>query len=188
MSHNECPSRELRPLRGSGFLPPAHAQPPHTLPHRPFWVEAGAGAFRWGFSGPGFPQLLLELPEGHWPRHWTAARPPLPREPQRSRRGSRKLLGFPMSAAFARNRNPGPAPPARPRRTLGRGWGRRGWADPDPAARSAPPPPAEAGWRRRPRGSAHPRLPRDSFESSPSRWGAADCGVPQRGGRNATFP
>lgn len=52
-------------------VPPTPAcTAPHIPPLHPFygnttWVGAGAGAFRWGFSGAGFPQLLLELPEGY---------------------------------------------------------------------------------------------------------------------------
>lgn len=65
-------------------------QPLHTPPH-PLLCEhhggggLGAGAFRWGFSRAGFPQLPLELPEGHWPRHWTLSRPPSPPPPRRRR-------------------------------------------------------------------------------------------------------
>lgn len=58
-------------------------------------------------------------------------RPATAREPLRSRRGSRKLLDFPVSAAIARNRNPDPAPSAPSRRTRRRtrGWelGAGGW-------------------------------------------------------------
>lgn len=81
------------------------------------------------------------------------------------------------------------APPLRRGPAVARvgGWGARGWADPDWAAGPAPPPPAEPGWRRPPGGSAPPRLPRESFESSASRRG---CGglpsAPARGGEGGS--
>lgn len=91
----------------------------------------GLGQVHAGGAFPGrvFPSSSWNFQRATGPRHWTAARHPLlPREPQRSRRGSRKFLGFPVAAALARNRNPGPAPPARPRSTRSGGWGPRRWA------------------------------------------------------------
>ena len=82
------------------------------------------------FPRPVFPGSRWNFQRATGPRRWTPARPPPPpasaaREPLRSRRGSRKLLDFPVAAAFARNRNPGPAPLAS--RELATGACARGW-------------------------------------------------------------
>ncbi|XP_042105387.1 uncharacterized protein LOC114114850 [Ovis aries] len=91
------------------------------------WGQVHAGG---AFLRPVFPGSRWNFQRATGPRHWTPARPPPPRasaarEPLRSRRGSRKLLDFPIAAAFARNRNPGPAP--RASRELATGPCARGW-------------------------------------------------------------
>lgn len=68
------------------------------------WVQVQLGR---AFPGPVFPTGTSTGPRdpGRRPGRW----PPRPREPQHSRRGSRKLLDFPVAGPKARNRNPGAA-------------------------------------------------------------------------------
>ena len=154
---------DLGPLRGaSTFLTsPAcirssHASIAsiHTAPRSLRNDRHPGGGWGQVHAGGAFPRLVF--PGSRWnfqratgPRHWTPARPPPPpasaaREPLRSRRGSRKLLDFPVAAAFARNRNPGPAPPRQP----GAGnWGLRPGLGQNWAAGAAPP--GSTGRRRR---------------------------------------
>lgn len=113
----------------SALLPCKYSSLIRTPP-RPLLKERHPGG-GWGqvHSGGAFPRPVF--PRSRWnfqratdPRHWTPARPPPPPpsaacEPLRSRLGSRKLLDFPVASAFARNRNPGPAPRA--------GWGLGDW-------------------------------------------------------------
>lgn len=125
------------------------------------WGQVHSGG---AFPGPVFPSSRWNFQKATDPRHWTppVPRPPQPREPQRSRRGSRKLLDFPVAAAFARNRNPRPAPPTRPSGTRCGGWGLGMRAHPKWAAGPA---------RQRRRGELQrgpdPRRPRPASGSAP---------------------
>lgn len=106
---------------------------PFTHPHSPFSVNTiregtggrciQVGLFQAWFSPA--PVGTSRGPLAHDTGRAPVLRPPPPCEPQHSRRGSRKLLDFPVAAAFARNRNPGPAPPERPGGTRFRGLGLR---------------------------------------------------------------
>lgn len=110
--------------------PPAGAQsprPPTPPRYSPFYVNtirkgAGGRCIQVGlFQGRISPAPVgtSRGPLAHDTGRPPGLRPPLPlllplpRGPQHSQRGSRKLLDFTVAAAFARNRNPGPAPPER---------------------------------------------------------------------------
>lgn len=168
-----------------------------TLPQRPFCLGAGAGACRWGFSGTGFPQLLLELPEGHWPS--TLDGRPSPAAATRTSAIPARfpeIPRFPCGSRISKKPKPRPRPsgaaPQYPE--WGLGPAQVGWSLLGCLAR--PSPPAEPGWLLQPSGSAHPRLPQDSFESSPSRRGCSGLrsvpsGLPlqqSRGGRHLWAP
>lgn len=149
------------------------------------------------FPGPVFPSSRWNFQKATDPRHWTppVPRPPQPREPQRSRRGSRKLLDFPVAAAFARNRNPRPAPPTRPSGTRCGGWGLGMRAPPKWGAGrpgsggegsfSGDPTP---GGLVRPAALHHPLLPRESRTPNPSRAGCGGWQSPPARERNAAAP